>query len=566
METPTIGIGRLLHEGGHFSVPHHQRDYSWTEDEIEQLFEDVINALDSGQTEYFIGLMVFLPADNREFIILDGQQRLATTTLILSSIRSWLRARDFKQDADQIQNTYIASRELGSDEYHPLLVLNENNNQYFERYVVREAPSEDINSVLARLKRYDPSRALLEAVLFTRSRIKSIVGAGDNGEAPDANRLFDLVRYLKDSVKVVRLNVPSEANAYTVFETLNDRGLELSVLDLVKNHIFGRMTSNSQLRDAQTRWSQMLANLANVPADDFLKAWWTSRHGRVQTAQLFPRFKNEVMNAKDALQISEDMLGASEIYAALDIADDPLWSKVSNKSRERIRALRLLGARQVKPVLLSAIERFEDRELERLLHLLEVLIVRYQLVGGGRTGRLEISSARLAYRIYQKEVKKTTEAHNSIRDIFPSDEDFKISFINKRERNSQKVRYLLSRLEIEARRARGESRLGDELEPIMSLTVEHIFPKSPSGEWDKLLEDDPLIKDECTFKLGNICLLTSVNRSLGNKSFSDKRETYKKSNLLLTSMVSGKTEWNRTSIEKRQSRLAKYAVAHWRFQ
>jgi hypothetical protein len=566
MEAPTIGIGRLIREGGRFSVPHHQRDYSWTEDEIEQLFQDVLDALDSDQEEYFIGLMVFMPAGNREFTILDGQQRLATTILILSSIRTWLRARDYIQDADQIQSTYIAARELGSQEYQPLLVLNQNNNRFFERYVVREAPDEDIRLTLDQLKRYDPSRPLLEGILFCRTRIKSIAAPGNNDDSAGARRLFELVRYLEDGVKVVRLNVPSEANAYTVFETLNDRGLDLSVLDLVKNHVFGRMTSTSQLRDTQSRWTQMMANLANVPADDFLKAWWTSRRGRVQTAQLFPRFKHEVTAAQDAVSVSEDMLAASEIYAALEIADDPLWADVSEGARQRVRALRLLGARQVKPVLLSAFERFELRELERLLHLLEVLIVRYQLIGGGRTGRLEISCARLAHRIYQKEVLTAVHARDAIRDIFPSDEDFRMSFLNKQERNNQKVKYILSQLEIQARRAEGKAPLGDELEPLRSLTVEHVFPRSPGSEWSTLLDADPLIQEECTFRLGNICLLTSVNRNLGNRPFSEKKETFKKSNLLLTSRISEAEVWDRSSIEKRQARLAKLAVTHWRFQ
>ena len=74
MEAPTIGVGRLLKEGGIFFVPDHQRDYSWTEDEIEQLFQDIDSARQSGQSEYFIGLMVFMPRSEQEYIILDGQQ------------------------------------------------------------------------------------------------------------------------------------------------------------------------------------------------------------------------------------------------------------------------------------------------------------------------------------------------------------------------------------------------------------------------------------------------------------------------------------------------------------
>jgi len=565
MEAPTIGIGRLIREGGRFLVPHHQRDYSWTEDEIEQLFDDVIDALNAGQNEYFIGLMVFMPSSNREFTILDGQQRLATTILILSSIRTWLTARGYNQDAEQIQSTYIAARELGSQDYQPLLVLNNNNNQFFVRFVVREAPDDDISSGLGRLKRYDPSRRLLEAILFCRTRIRALA-AEQNGEKAAAKRLFDFVKYLEDGVKVVRLNVPSEANAYTVFETLNDRGLDLSVLDLVKNHVFGRMTTSNQLRDTQSRWAQMMANLANVAADEFLKAWWTSRNGRVQTAQLFPKFKRVANDTKQGNAVSEDMLAASETYAALEIADDPLWADVSETARHRVRALRLLGARQVKPMLLSSFERFDPKEIERLLHLLEVLIVRYQLIGGGRTGRLEIASTRLAHKIYKGDVKSASQARDDLKDILPSDDEFRNSFLNKQERNNQKVKYILSHLEMQARRAQGKAPLGDELEPLRSLTVEHIFPRSPEGDWVSIIKADSTIQEECTYKLGNVCLLTTVNRNLGNSSFTDKKAVFAVSGLILTMKIPEEEAWDRAAIEKRQAYLAKLAVDYWRFQ
>lgn len=363
-----MGIGRLLKEGGRFFIPHHQRDYSWTEDELDQLFKDIADAQTSDQSEYFIGLMVFMPEGEREFTILDGQQRLATTIIILAAIRSWLRARDFIADAEQIQNDYIALREIGRQDLEPSLVLNESNNDVFMRHVIRESAIEDIEQELASLSRYDPNRRLLEAALFCRTRVKEI-GLEAEDTSQGAEHLFRLVRYIRDNVKVVRLNVPNEANAYTVFETLNDRGLDLSVLDLVKNHLFGRAGSQMALRDMQRRWTQMASSLTNVRADDFIKAWWTSRHGRVQNPQLFARFKERVSSRGKAEEVSRDLLPTSEKYAALEVADDPLWSQFSVKSRERVRNLKLLGSQQVHSVLLSALEKFSDKEVERLLHL-----------------------------------------------------------------------------------------------------------------------------------------------------------------------------------------------------
>jgi len=566
MESPTIGIGRFLREGGQFIVPPHQRDFSWTEDEIEQLVADVQEAKRMNHPEYFIGLMVFMPSDHRTYTILDGQQRLVTTTLLLAAIRSWLREMGFREDADQIQATFIASRELGSREYNPTLMLNQQNNPYYLRFVVNECTLEELNSTLGGLKRYDPNRRLLEAVILCRSCIGKLAGENENPPSDGAERLFELVRYFEDSVKIVRLAVQSEANAYTVFETLNDRGLDLSVLDLVKNHVFGRAGNETRLRDIQGLWTQMMANLAGVAADEYLKVWWTTRYGRVQTPQLFPQFKSRVSDGNRALHTSEDMLRASEIYSVLDIADDPLWSNISQKARQRIRYLRLLGAQQLRPILLAAVEHFENAEQERLLHLLEVLIVRYQLIGGGRTGRLEIACARLANRIYRSEVTTASAARDTLRDILPSDEEFRSAFILKQERNNQKAKYILSCLEIQCRRAEGNAPLGDELEPSTTLTVEHIFPKSVGTGWRPIVDADPTVPEECTYKLGNLCLLTSVNRNLGTSPFEEKKQTFLQSDLSLTREIAVELVWNRRSIEQRQARLASLAVAYWRFQ
>jgi hypothetical protein len=219
MEAPTVGIGRLLREGSKFTVPHHQRDYSWTEDEIDQLFIDIADAQCTNQRDYFIGLLVFIPKGEREFTILDGQQRLVTTVVFLAAMRTWLKAHGIDTDAYQIQDNYIAARELGKKDLEPKLLLNENNNDYFIKYVVNEAPIDEIKKELSSLKRYDPNRRLLEAAIFCRQKVDEIASGVQNANS-GAEALYRWARYLEDCVKVVRLNVPNEANAYTVFETL----------------------------------------------------------------------------------------------------------------------------------------------------------------------------------------------------------------------------------------------------------------------------------------------------------------------------------------------------------
>lgn len=124
-------------------------------------------------------------------------------------------------------------------------------------------------------------------------------------------------------------------------------------------------------------------------------------------------------------------------------------------------------------MLLSALDKFGAGELERLLHLLEVLIVRYQLVGGGRAGRLEIACARLAQSIYEGRCASASQAAGIVKDVLPSDERFRDNFKTKQEKNTQKARYLLAPLETQVRRA-GMGATAAELDPSrISLTLEH---------------------------------------------------------------------------------------------
>jgi hypothetical protein len=216
-------------------------------------------------------------------------------------------------------------------------------------------------------------------------------------------------------------------------------------------------------------------------------------------------------------------------------------------------------------VLLAALAKWEKPQLERLLRLMEVVIVRYQVIGGGRTGRLEIGCATLAAGIYSGKIKTAREAAASISDLLPSDKEFSSNFATAEEKGAAKARFLLTRLESQARSATGKAALGLELEPRASLTVEHILPKNPGGAWSSVLSKDPALAEEYTHRLGNLCLLTQVNRKIGNAAFSEKQKVYAKSDLVLTSEVATATRWTAKEIEGRQKRLSTLAAAAWRF-
>lgn len=564
-EAPAAGIGKLLMDG-RFWVPNHQRDYSWTEDEVQQLFEDIESAIEKDSPVYFLGLMVFLSNQSGQLIVLDGQQRLATAVIIFSAIRSWLNQyAQHQADAQKVQEWFIGRRELGQKVPEPRLTMNSANNKTFNDYVINTVAVTDIRATAEKLKKQDRNRRLLEATMYAHGRIAQL--AALQGE-PDkaASYLFDFVNFMRDKVSVVKLSVASEEAAFTIFETLNDRGLDLSPLDLVKNHLFSKADEKTAeaVRDMEERWAQMMATLSNARADNFLKAFWTTRHGRIRSVDLFGSFKKEYGTPDAAIDLSVDMLAAAEQYAAIDNADDPVWSPYPQEARNAVRSLRILGSQQAHPVILSALNRFDVQEMARLLRLLEVVIVRYLLVGGGNTGKFETTCAILARKIHAKEVKETSEAVQELKDAYPSDDDFKAAFRNKQERSNQKVQYYLRRIEQEAIR-QTQTMTGAELSPG-ALTVEHILPKNPGAEWEAVIASDPTLVDDCAFRIGNTCLVTDgSNLKAGGKSFAAKRKIFEQSSLITTKAAAAQLEWDRQRIDHHQAYLAKLAAEVWRY-
>ena len=124
MEADTQGIGEFIQHRRFFRVPDHQRDFAWTDEEVEQFINDVIGALQGSAEDYFLGLVVVVePEDDDVWEILDGQQRLATTTMVYAAIREWLHSSGFEEDAIKLQDDFIGSRELGETEAVPRLTL-----------------------------------------------------------------------------------------------------------------------------------------------------------------------------------------------------------------------------------------------------------------------------------------------------------------------------------------------------------------------------------------------------------------------------------------------------------
>jgi uncharacterized protein with ParB-like and HNH nuclease domain len=203
--------------------------------------------------------MVFMQSDDGRLRVLDGQQRLATTMIILSAIRAWFgSAEGGNETSSKIQSDFIGRSEYGQKEVQPKLQLNYNNDGRFQQFVVSGSPITEIRKEKARTNKNAPNADLLNAIAYCHDHIAEIAsGAGNTEEAKKF--LTSFLIFIRDSVIAVRLTVPDEGNAFRVFETLNDRGLDLSAIDLLKNYLFGLAhdVSAQLLSQIKSRWMQI---------------------------------------------------------------------------------------------------------------------------------------------------------------------------------------------------------------------------------------------------------------------------------------------------------------------
>lgn len=562
MRSETHGIGRLITQYGSFGVPAHQRDFAWSKDDVQQFLNDIIGSLENSAEDYFMGLIVLVsPGKDGIWQILDGQQRLATTTMVYAAIRQWLSSTDLSEDQSKLQTEFIGIRELGEKVHKPRLTLNVTNRDAFRDLVVNKCTDDLLHDKLRISGKFSSNRKLIEAAITCRERIFELAQTSGDELEKQASQLFKLANFLRDRVLVVCLEVPSTGNAYMIFESLNDRGVDLSIMDLLKNYIFGRLPDS--LEEVQLNWSRMMTQLGDRQGDDFLKAFWTSRYGRIQRGRLFDNLNRRYNNPSSVMKLSQDLSIISEQYSALERSDHDIWTRYSKESRERLRILSLLGSKQSHPILLSAIDKFSENDFEKLLGHLIVATVRYQLIGRGRTGALEIASARIASEIFSEALSSPMKVWKELSKLVPNDDEFRSDFEDFSESSAPRAKYLLKELELTMRR----DKLGPkhELEPLDDLTIEHIFPKNPSQDWRKVMNSDKDIRNY-TNRMGNLCLVNAeINRRQGSSGFEDKRNNiYSKSPLVLTSYIAGEfDQWDRRSIETRQRMLAELAVRTW---
>lgn len=548
-------VGDLLSRQLHYIVPEHQRDYSWTEDEVSQFWDDIWQGVQT-RTEHFLGpAVVRTTQEGHSYEIIDGQQRLTTTLVLLAAIRNCYGERADTLAAT-LQSTYFGHIDRRTRETIPKFTMNSVNNETFRSYVAEQKPVREIEERERNRRTKLTNKRILQAYLYLKRKLDEVTSV--NGQFSSAP-LADLEDFLKEKLSVIQIVVSDEADAFALFETLNERGIELSILDLLKNHLF--KVAGSSRETVKQRWFETLANLDENVGSKFIRHYWVSKNGRVQAGRLYRVIRDSARSRADVMRLSEELTHESRLYSALSTADDELWDGRSARLREDIATLKLLNASQCLPVLMASHRRMEPEHFERVLHLMVVMAVRYSLVCQYRTGALEIAYADLAHKVSQGVLLRAGAVRRELAALYPRDDDFQAHFTSREMRTAKLARFILRELDVRA----GGGTVTPVSDPA-SVNLEHVAPKQQTADWRNIGSLNGESYDSWVFKLGNQVLLEKVaNRNLGAAAFCTKREVLRASQITLTRQVGELPSWGVSDIRDRQAALADLAVAHWRY-
>jgi hypothetical protein len=542
-------------------IPRYQRPYRW---EIEHVSDFWNDALAGDTNDYFIGSMVVFPDKSKDtFEVVDGQQRLTTITMVLASIRDALKAEGLDDLANGTQQL-IERKDLSNKSR--FVLETETSYPYFHDHIQRFGPPESDEPKNAE------EQQLARSYVFIRQQVGDVVelarSMAKGTKAAKRKAVASALEVLRErvlSLKLIHVTVDSEDDAYVIFETLNARGEDLQLADLVKAHLTKSIRPTSPKYDfARDEWGKLRARLEGaqrpIEIDTFIHHWWLSRHEYVALRKLYPKFRKAV-NKSNAREIVKALIADVATYRQISEPKSHTWASEEASIRGALEALTIFRVTQPLPMLLATMRAYRDKTLA-LKSVRDVLLAieRFHFLGSAVVGRsssggisgMYASSARQVFGATSSqqranalaELRKKLRARKPTRDEFVA--AFKtIRFTDDNQSQRRLVKYILSRLD-------GAHDSGAAID-YDRMTIEHVASQNPGA-------GSPSVSADAYGQIGNLLLVTeATNQALENKPFSAKLLILQKAKSWVDPTILGAQQWGEKEIAARTKALADLA-------
>ncbi|GAA6945131.1 DUF262 and DUF1524 domain-containing protein [Helicobacter pylori] len=534
-----------------FVIPIYQRVYSWEKEQCEQLWDDIVKTGGNDQMNgHFIGSIVFVQDDiyttsHNEFLIIDGQQRLTTITLLLTALRDHLNDEDEfleKFSRQKIQNRYL----INSDE---------KDDKRF-KFILSEPDRDTLLSLIDKNRRKpsEPSSKIMENFKLFEEWIRK-----------NTNQLETIFKGL-DRLMVVEISLERDKdNPQLIFESLNSTGKDLTQTDLIRNYILMGLEPEKQKIFYKKYWRAMEEDFKQNETlfNQFVRHYLTIKTREIPNINkvyvAFKRYQQERgIETEVLLQDLQKYCGYFYQIVFKKEVDKDL-----NKALDFLVDLEM---DVIYPLLLELYSDYSDGVLSKadfipIIALIESYICRRAVCGLG-TNSLNKVFPSFTRHIQKDEYFKSLEAHFGYlteKQRFPNNDEFKDLFITIDFYSFQKRRYFFERLENFDRKERVYTH---------EYTVEHIMPKKLTEEWERDLgENFQEIHDKYLHTIGNLTL-TGYNPEYSNKSFQEKQgmeKGFKDSPLRLNQSLRDLESFGEEEIKKRANDLADLALKIWTY-
>ena len=536
-----------------FSIPVYQRDYNWQEKQCQRLFKDI---LQTGKNEkvssYFLGSIVYIHdgiygVGEKEFHVIDGQQRMTTLTLLFLAIYFKLKGTILAKDADKIYNQYVVNPYSEKEIKLKLLPPEEN------LYILNKISHNKFNELEA-----FQDRNMLKNYLFFEKELE--------------NLSFDDMKHLSNGIeKLIYIDIALEKgkdDPQKIFESLNSTGLDLSQGDLIRNYILMDLERGEQNRIYKEIWIPIENNCKvsdgseiTSYVSDFIRDYLTLKTEKISSKpKVFETFKAYYEKEND--EKLEDMKKYSEAYSYII---KPSLEKDKDIQRE-LDYLKSLDKTVINTFLIGILKDYKDNILEKD-ELVNMLILLQSYLWRRYITEKPTNALNKIFQGMYGKISRSGNYYENLVDIlmaedFPTDEELESALKLKNVyKDKEKLNYVFKKL---------ENYNHNELIDFDNekITIEHIFPQKPNKAWKENYSDNEL-EQMISFKdtISNLTL-TGSNSNLSNKAFHEKRDDevhgYRNSKLYMNKYLGRLEEWNLLSMEARFESLYDDIIKIWK--
>ncbi|MFT9396957.1 MAG: DUF4268 domain-containing protein [Bifidobacterium psychraerophilum] len=579
--SPITLVSLITNTSQRFIVPVYQRPYSWDDEQCQQLWEDVLSIGRRAEGKHFTGSVVWIQdgtmsaAGVNAVLLIDGQQRITTLTLLLVALADYARehaASDRRSDSEselhfsceEIVATGFLVSPFKKGEDHYRLTLSQGDRATM-RSIVDHLENPEVSIV-------EGSHRLIENLNWFRNHLRNLA---------DPNEIWDGIQRLE----VVSISLAQgQDNPQLIFESMNSTGKDLSTSDLVRNYVLMGLPVERQNELYQNHWRKIEETLGadsyDQVFDEFLRDWLTvvTAPAPLVSRDLYRVFKTYVeTNGYDKDDNVIDLLVEIRRFAGY-YACIMQGAEEDAGLKHILDRMRALDVSVVNPLLMTMYEHHRQKAFPRgdfisMLRTVESYLLRRAVcdVPSNSLNKYFLSVIARLNDVFDSEDGNYREALEALllsesgtaRRI-PDDREFKQALLTRDCYAFRRSNYLLAGLE-------NGKHPKDPIDfSAGTYTIEHIMPQNAlaHGEWKQMLGDDyQTVFDQNINRLGNLTL-TAYNSELSDGSFAQKKERaiggYRNEYLSLSSELHDASIWNEQAIASRTERLAREALSVWR--